>query len=174
MLDCLSCWDLNCVWIVLSPQGHVNTTGATLECGFTPDSKYIYSGMLDTLKRKCVFACCSPSLTPGLISPSSHLSSPPSPLLTSPPSLLSCPCLSSFFPSSPTSLVSPLPSPSGSQDGTAHVWSAETGEKVTILDGGHPGPTRCVQFNPRMMMMATACNNMASVSDNYRICNCGY
>jgi len=43
-----------------------------------------------------------------------------------------------------------------------HVWSAETGERVTVLDGGHPGPTSCVQFNPKLMMMATACTSMVS------------
>lgn len=50
---------------------------------------------------------------------------------------------------------------SGSQDGTVHVWSAETGEKVTVLDGGHPGPTFCTQFNPKLMMMASACSCMS-------------
>lgn len=72
--------------------GHTNSTGLILECGFTPDSKFIYSG---------------------------------------------------------------------SQDGTVHIWSAETGERVTVLDGGHPGPTYCAQFNPKLMMMATSCTNMA-------------
>ena len=48
----------------------------------------------------------------------------------------------------------------GSQDGTVHVWSADTGERITVLDGGHPGPTHCVQFNPKLMMIATACTNM--------------
>lgn len=48
----------------------------------------------------------------------------------------------------------------GSQDGTVHVWSAEKGHQVNILDGGHPGPTQCVQFNPRLMMLASACNSM--------------
>ena len=51
---------------------------------------------------------------------------------------------------------------SGSQDGTVHVWSAETGECVTVLDGGHPGPTYCAQFNPKLMMMVTACTSMVS------------
>ena len=48
----------------------------------------------------------------------------------------------------------------GSQDGTVHVWSSDTGERITVLDGGHPGPTHCVQFNPKLMMMATACTSM--------------
>eukprot|EP00731_Ephydatia_muelleri_P034088 Em0047g7a len=50
---------------------------------------------------------------------------------------------------------------SGSQDGTIHAWSAEKGHQVIVLDGGHPGPTQCVQFNPRLMMLASACNSMA-------------
>ncbi|CAI8001089.1 WD repeat-containing protein 82 [Geodia barretti] len=45
---------------------------------------------------------------------------------------------------------------SGSQDGTVHVWSSETGQKVTVLDGGHPSPTYNVQFNPKLMMAASA------------------
>ena len=47
----------------------------------------------------------------------------------------------------------------GSQDGAVHVWLADTGEKVAVLDGGHPGPTHCCQFNPKLMMMATACSS---------------
>ena len=42
------------------------------------------------------------------------------------------------------------------------MWSADTGERITVLDGGHPGPTHCVQFNPKLMMMATACTSMVS------------
>ena len=48
----------------------------------------------------------------------------------------------------------------GSQDGTVHVWSADTGERITVLDGGHPGSTHCAQFNPKLMMMASACTSM--------------
>ena len=51
----------------------------------------------------------------------------------------------------------------GSQDGTVHIWSADTGEKVAVLDGGHPGPTHCTQFNPKLMMMASACSSMVRV-----------
>jgi COMPASS component SWD2 len=49
---------------------------------------------------------------------------------------------------------------SGSDDGIVHVWSVESGEKIAALDGGHPGPTTQVQFNPRFMTMATACSNV--------------
>ena len=50
----------------------------------------------------------------------------------------------------------------GSQDGAVHVWEAESGHKLCVLDGGHPGPTRCVQFNPKYMSMVTTCNNLVS------------
>jgi len=32
--------------------------------------------------------------------------------------------------------------------------------QVCVLNGDHPGPVQCVQFNPKYMMMATACTNM--------------
>lgn len=50
---------------------------------------------------------------------------------------------------------------SGSTDGRVHVWNAETGFKVCSLTGDHPGPTQCVQFNPKYMMLASSCTNMA-------------
>ena len=48
----------------------------------------------------------------------------------------------------------------GSDDGMVHVWSVDTGEKIAVLEGGHPGSTTCVQFNPHFMTMATACSNV--------------
>ena len=65
--------------------------------------------------------------------------------------------------SAPTFSLSLSPTHTGSQDGTVHVWSADTGEKVAVLDGGHPGPTHCTQFNPKFMMMASACSSMVRV-----------
>jgi len=50
---------------------------------------------------------------------------------------------------------------SGSSDGLIHVWNAENGYKVCVLNADHPGPIQCVKFNPKYMMMATACTNMA-------------
>jgi COMPASS component SWD2 len=50
---------------------------------------------------------------------------------------------------------------SGSQNGRVHVWSAETGKEVTVLDGGHPHPSSCIQFNPKYMMMASSCKSIA-------------
>ncbi|XKL67005.1 hypothetical protein PGB90_010425 [Kerria lacca] len=49
---------------------------------------------------------------------------------------------------------------SGSTDGRIHVWNAETGYKVCVLHGDHPHPVTCVQFNPKFMMLATACQNI--------------
>ena len=50
---------------------------------------------------------------------------------------------------------------SGSTDGRIHVWNAETGYAVCVLNGEHPGAVQCVQFNPKLMMFASACTNMA-------------
>lgn len=50
---------------------------------------------------------------------------------------------------------------SGSTDGRVHVWNADTGYKICVLNGDHPGPVQCVQFNPKFMMLASACTNMA-------------
>ena len=50
---------------------------------------------------------------------------------------------------------------SGSSDGLVHVWNADTGYKVCVLNGGHSDPVQCVQFNPKCMMLASACTNMA-------------
>lgn len=40
------------------------------------------------------------------------------------------------------------------------MWSTESGMKVAVLDGKHPGPITTLQFNPRYMMFASACTNM--------------
>jgi COMPASS component SWD2 len=50
---------------------------------------------------------------------------------------------------------------SGSTDGRIHVWNAETGYKVCVLNADHTSPVQCVQFNPKYMMLASACTNMA-------------
>lgn len=69
--------------------------------------------------------------------------------------------------SSPTSYIEACFSPdsqyviSGAKDGRVHVWAADSGQKVAVLDGNHPGPTHCVKFNPKFMMMTTACTNVA-------------
>lgn len=50
----------------------------------------------------------------------------------------------------------------GSEDGKIHVWNAESGMKVALLDGKHTGPITCLQFNPKFMTFASACSNMVS------------
>ena len=52
----------------------------------------------------------------------------------------------------------------GSTDGKIHCWKTETGTKVVVLNGEHTGPVQSVQFNPKYMMLASACTNM--------VCNC--
>lgn len=49
----------------------------------------------------------------------------------------------------------------GSTDSRINMWNADTGFKVCALQGDHPGPIQCVQFNPKYMMLASACTNMA-------------
>ncbi|KAK3699917.1 hypothetical protein QZH41_016575 [Actinostola sp. cb2023] len=50
---------------------------------------------------------------------------------------------------------------SGSQDGRVHIWASDSGHKITTLEGNHPGPTKCIAFNAKYMMLASACTNMA-------------
>lgn len=50
---------------------------------------------------------------------------------------------------------------SGSTDGRIHCWNTETGAKVAVMSCDHPGPVQCCQFNPKYMMLATSCTNMA-------------
>lgn len=49
---------------------------------------------------------------------------------------------------------------SGSTEGRIHVWNADTGSKVCVLNGDHPNPVQCVQFNPKYMMLVSACTNL--------------
>lgn len=52
---------------------------------------------------------------------------------------------------------------SGSLDGTIHVWSANRGSKVTVLrpERTSPEPVQCVMFNPKFMLIASACSKMS-------------
>jgi len=50
---------------------------------------------------------------------------------------------------------------SGSGDGKVHMWSADSGKRVALLDGMHPGACQSVRFNPKYMMFATGCVNLA-------------
>lgn len=56
---------------------------------------------------------------------------------------------------------------SGSEDGKIHVWNAESGMKVALLDGKHTGPITCLQYNPKFMTFASACSNMVSAGSGY-------
>lgn len=49
----------------------------------------------------------------------------------------------------------------GSTDGRIHVWNAINGNRLTVLQADHSGPVQCLQFNPKFMMLASACSNMA-------------
>ena len=69
---------------------------------------------------------------------------------------------------------------SGSTDGRIHIWNAENGQKVCVLNGDHKSAVQCVlviihtalpmryiyhsfpsKFNPKYMMMASACSSMS-------------
>lgn len=50
---------------------------------------------------------------------------------------------------------------SGSADGKIHCWNALTGHRVVILNSEHKGPVNRVQFNPKYMLLASACSNMS-------------
>nr|CAG4647937.1 EOG090X073E [Moina brachiata]SVE93039.1 EOG090X073E [Moina brachiata] len=50
---------------------------------------------------------------------------------------------------------------SGSTDGKVHVWHAESGIRISSFPNDHLGAVQCIQFNPKFMMLASGCNNMA-------------
>jgi len=50
---------------------------------------------------------------------------------------------------------------SGSTDGSIHVWKTETGQNLCILNGDTINPVQCVAFNPKYMMIASACNALS-------------
>lgn len=51
---------------------------------------------------------------------------------------------------------------SGSTDKRVYCWNADTGKRLAIFQTPeHQGPIQCVQFNPKMMMLATACQVMS-------------
>jgi WD40 repeat protein len=49
---------------------------------------------------------------------------------------------------------------SGGDDGSVHVWSAESGGELARLRG-HAGPVRHVLWNPGYLSMASSCENLA-------------
>jgi len=50
---------------------------------------------------------------------------------------------------------------SGSSDGKVHIWSADSGKRLTVIDGMHPSACQNIKFNPKYMMFATGCSNLA-------------
>lgn len=65
-----------------------------------------------------------------------------------------CPLEASFTPDSKYVI-------SGSTDGRIHIWNAEKGFKLCVLEADHPSPVQTIQFNPKFNMMASACTNLA-------------
>ncbi len=51
---------------------------------------------------------------------------------------------------------------SGSSDGKVHIWNVEKGNKVAVLNSDHCETIQSIQFNPKYMMFATACQQMVS------------
>ena len=52
---------------------------------------------------------------------------------------------------------------SGSEDGAIHVWETESGQSVakwTNPVSPHPGPVGRVLWNPKYMMVASACTSV--------------
>lgn len=49
----------------------------------------------------------------------------------------------------------------GTSEGSIYVWDADKGSKVTILRGERTSPIQCIQFNPKFMMLASACTKMS-------------
>lgn len=66
------------------------------------------------------------------------------------------PCEASYSPDSQYILC-------GSLDGCIHIWSASKGTKITVLRPERPSPeaVQCVMFNPKYMLIASACTKMS-------------
>lgn len=58
----------------------------------------------------------------------------------------------------------------GATDGSIYVFDTDSGEHVTVLKGGESTSVQCVRFNPKFMMLASACTKMSfwipSVADS--------
>lgn len=48
----------------------------------------------------------------------------------------------------------------GSSDGKIHIWNAEKGNKVAVLNSEHSDTIQSIQFNPKYMMFASTCQQM--------------
>lgn len=49
----------------------------------------------------------------------------------------------------------------GTNKGSIYCWDTESGSEVTILKGTGSSPIQCVQFNPKYMLIASACSKMS-------------
>lgn len=49
---------------------------------------------------------------------------------------------------------------SGSVDGCINVWKVNTGQRLFTMTGGHRNPVKYIRFNPKYMLMASACDHM--------------
>lgn len=49
----------------------------------------------------------------------------------------------------------------GTTEGSIYVWDADKASRVTVLKGSRSSPIQCVQFNPKFMMLASACTRMS-------------
>ncbi|XP_036601312.1 WD repeat-containing protein 82-like [Trichosurus vulpecula] len=49
----------------------------------------------------------------------------------------------------------------GSEDGKVHIWNAESGRKVVVLNEEKVDSITCLQFNPKLMSFVSANTNMA-------------
>ena len=138
----------------------MNNNHLTLEASFTPDSKYVMSG-------DCLLVCTTTNLysKPSIVYVHYiHTTGCTCILTLYYIHTTGCTCILTLYYIHTTGCTCILTlyyiHTTGSQDGTVHVWSSETGQKVTVLDGGHPGPTYNLQFNPKFMMTASACNSV--------------
>lgn len=48
----------------------------------------------------------------------------------------------------------------GSSDGKIHIWNAEKGNKIAVLNSEHSETIQSVQFNPKYMMFVSTCQQM--------------
>ncbi|OUC47596.1 hypothetical protein D917_06820, partial [Trichinella nativa] len=49
---------------------------------------------------------------------------------------------------------------SGSSDGSICFWNSSDGEMVLSLEGSHSSVSQFTEFNPRYLMMASACTSL--------------
>lgn len=75
---------------------------------------------------------------------------------TKPPTPVEYPCEASYTPDSQYIIT-------GSTDGCLHIFSACDGKRLTILkpEKAKADPVQCVKFNPKYMMLASACSKMS-------------